>query len=411
MTESKEHARRLAKQLIEAEPPNYKATKPILAYSIRSLGNVLSCLENEVMPSVLRAKIGSAYDNHKRLFRLLLLNLIAVGFSHEHLNIQTNPVKGSWINKKYGLDQRKTARLVGALKEHGLMRQTLTGNHIAKFTNAYRPTSRLLKEYAEFLYEPLGDFEDYGAIWLNGERFDGNLAWHPTLEHDRDVLHRYNEMMSGHTWARKDVTHRSFNDRPFAAGRVHTSFQAIVNRRIPIRRQTLMDGEEIVEPDFTANHLTLLSMLFDEHLPSNPYDMIEDKTRLPKAMVKAVFVRLMGCSTEGAWNNAQYSLAKEKGDTKVTRQQANEIRRAFYEYIPFLRKRNLLCTGWGGKLQFIEGETAIEMFEWAIANSTPILNVHDAFACKKQDEERVLKAMHSKRDKVLTEWGAKILTG
>ena len=35
MTESKEHARRLAKQLIEAEPPNYKATKPILAYSIR----------------------------------------------------------------------------------------------------------------------------------------------------------------------------------------------------------------------------------------------------------------------------------------------------------------------------------------------------------------------------------------
>ena len=29
MTESKEHARRLAKQLIEAEPPDYKATKPI----------------------------------------------------------------------------------------------------------------------------------------------------------------------------------------------------------------------------------------------------------------------------------------------------------------------------------------------------------------------------------------------
>ncbi len=395
-----ENARLLVQELLAAEKPHYRATLPLLAYSTRSLGNAFSGLEDELMPDVIKAKQGNAHDNHRRLLRLILLNLVGVGFSHEHLNIQTKPEPGDWVYEKYGLDQRRTKRIVDALLEHGLMFQTLTGNRHSKMTNAYRPTANLLQSYAEFLYQDHGNFEDYEPVKLSGDDFTGTLEWFPELERNREILRAYNDMMSSHTWARKDVTHRSFNDTPFSAGRVHTPYQTIVNRRVPIRKKTLLDGEPVAEPDFTANHLTLLSMTFDCPLPDSPYDRVAEDTGLPKDMVKTVLVRLMGAQNEQGFNQAKYSL--ERAKDKVTRPQVDVIRKSFYRCIPFLKEFNLLCTGWGGRLQFIEGETALAMFEWATEANTPILNVHDSFACKKEDEQRVTEAMYAKREEVLS---------
>jgi len=407
MSLESDNARLLVQEILVAEKPHYKATLPLLAYSTRSLGNAFSNLEDELMPDVIKAKQGDAHDNHRRLLRLILLNLVGVGFSHEHLNIQTKPEPDSWIHNKYGLDQRRTKRLVDALLEHKLMFKSLWGNRFAKITNAYRPTANLLLPYAEFLYQDHGNFDDYEPIKLSGEDYTGSLEWFPDLERNREILRAYNAMMSAHTWARKDVTHRSFNDTPFSAGRVHTPYQTIVNRRVPIRKKTLLDGQPIVEPDFTANHLTLLSMIFNRSLPDSPYDRVADDTGISKDVVKTVLVRLMGAQNEQGYNQSKYTLERSKD--KVSRTQVNAIRQSFYRCIPFLKEHNLLCTGWGGRLQFIEGETALAMFEWATETNTPILNIHDSFACKKEDEERVSVAMYSLREGVLNEWGSAIL--
>ena len=407
MTPETSNANELVKLLMEAEKPHHRATLPLLNYSTRSLGNAFSALEDELMPSVITAKRGDAHDNHRRLLRLIPLNLVGVGFSHEHLNIQTKPEPGSWIHNKYGLDQRRTKNLVDALLEHELMFKSLWGNRFAKITNAYRPTANLLLPYAEFLYQDHGTFEDYEPIKLSGEDYPGVLEWLPDLERNREILRAYNAMMASHSWARKGVTYRSFNETPFSAGRVHTPFQTIVNRRVPIRMKTLLDGQPIAEPDFTANHLTLLSIIFDRPLPDSPYDRVADDTGIPKDVVKTVLVRLMGAQNEQGYNQAKYTLERSKD--KVTRTKVNAIRNSFYRCIPFLRDYDLLCTGWGGRLQFIEGETALAMFEWATETNIPILNVHDSFACKKEDEERVSVTMHSLRERVLSEWGSEIL--
>ena len=409
MTPETSNANELGKLLMEAEKPHHRATLPLLNYSTRSLGNAFSALEDELMPDVIKAKQGDAHDNHRRLLRLILLNLVGVGFSHEHLNIQTKPEPGDWIYKKYRLDQRRTKRIVDALLKHELMVKTLWGNRHAKITNAYRPTANLLLPYAEFLYQDHGTFEDYEPIKLSGEDYPGVLEWLPDLERNREILRAYNAMMASHSWARKGVTYRSFNETPFSAGRVHTPFQTIVNRRVPIRMKTLLDGQPIAEPDFTANHLTLLSIIFDRPLPDSPYDRVADDTGIPKDVVKTVLVRLMGAQNEQEYNQAKYTLERSKD--KVTRTKVNAIRNSFYRCIPFLRDYDLLCTGWGGRLQFIEGETALAMFEWATETNIPILNVNDSFACKKEDEERVSVTMHSLRERVLSEWGSEILRG
>ena len=107
----------------------------------------------------------------------------------------------------------------------------------------------------------------------------------------------------------------------------------------------------------------------------------------------------MGAQNEQGYNQAKYTLERSKD--KISRTQVNIIRKSFYRCIPFLEEYDLLCTGWGGKLQFIEGETAIAMFEWATETQTPILNVHDAFACKEKDETKVATAMYAMRERVL----------
>ena len=135
MTPETSNASELVKLLMEAEKPHHRATLPILAYSTRSLGNAFSELEDELMPDVIKAKQGDAHDNHRRLLRLFLLNLVGIGFSHEHLNIQTKPEPDGWIHNKYGLDQRRTKRPVDALLEHELMFKSLWGNRFAKITN------------------------------------------------------------------------------------------------------------------------------------------------------------------------------------------------------------------------------------------------------------------------------------
>jgi hypothetical protein len=107
----------------------------------------------------------------------------------------------------------------------------------------------------------------------------------------------------------------------------------------------------------------------------------------------------MGIQSEQSYVQAKWKLERSK--YQINRIQVNTIRKSFYRCIQFLKEYDLLCTGWGGKLQFIEGETAVAMFEWATETQTPILNVHDAFACKEKDEMKVATAMYAMRERVL----------
>ena len=402
MSKLHDNAQLLAKTIMDAKPPPYTATAPILAYSTKSLGNAFSELEAQLMPEIIKAKRGSTYEKHLKLLRLVLLNLIAVGFSHEQLTIPSTPRSGTYLHDRFGFDQRKRNRIVNALKTHGLIEQVYFGSRGLNIASAFRPTESLLLPYCDFLYSHQGDFDDYSPIRLDGEPYDGEVWWYSETERDRDILIRYNDFMRQFSWARKDATYRSFGLAPFTASRVHTPYQTIVSRRVNIRKQTLFNGNPIAEPDFSANHLTLLSMIFDEYLPTSPYDLVAADTGIDKSIIKLVLVRLMGADSERKYNNAKYTLERDKHNP-VSRQKVDVIRDSFYKCIPFLKKHELLCTGMGSRLQFFEGEIAMHMFEWSISNQIPIINIHDAYACEAHNEEFVEQTMYQMREKVLND--------
>ena len=409
MNAYKENALRLVDLLFEAEQPVYTATKPILAYSTRTLGNAFADLEAELMPQILKASKGKAYEQHLSLLRLVLLNLVAVGFSHEQLTIQSTPRAGSYLNEKFGFDQRRVARIVEALTKHGLLEKVFFGSRTVKRAAGYRPSKELMLRYADFLYSHTGDFDDYAPIRIKragetvSEPFEGDIVWYSDTESNRATIVAYNEFMRKFTWARKDVTHRSFGADPFTASRVHTPYQTLVNRRVPVQKQTLLDGQPIAEPDFQANHTTMLAILYDQRVTNDPYEAVASTTGLDRDTVKAVLVRLLGANGEQGYNQARHMLATNTRDLKLSHTQVDDIRRAFYKHIPMLKKHNLLCTGWGNKLQYLEGQIAMKMMRWAVESQTPILNVHDAYACRVNGELEVHRAMLNARKKVLEE--------
>ena len=120
-----DNARHLVSLLLAADEPHFRTTAALRNFSVRSLGNSFDSLVAELMPSVISHRVGKAYDQHANLVRLFLLNLVAVGFSHERLSIQSAPKKGDKINEKFGLDQRKSKRIIDALIEHGLMEKKM----------------------------------------------------------------------------------------------------------------------------------------------------------------------------------------------------------------------------------------------------------------------------------------------
>ena len=237
MSKLHDNARLLVKTILEAEPPPYTATAPILAYSTRSLGNAFSDLETQLMPEIIKATRGKAYEQHHNLLQLVLLNLIAVGFSHEQLTIQSTPRPGKYLNDKFRFDQRRVKRIVNALQNNGLATKVFFGSQGLKKASAYRPTAEILLPYCDFLYSHQGDFDDYSPIRLDGEPHYENVWWYENTERDREILTRYNKYMRDFSWARKGATYRSFGLAPFTASRVHTPYQTIVSRRVNIRKQ------------------------------------------------------------------------------------------------------------------------------------------------------------------------------
>ena len=83
----------------------------------------------------------------------------------------------------------------------------------------------------------------------------------------------------------------------------------------------------------------------------------------------------------------------------------DEIIYGFETIIPWLQKYQLLFKGVGSKLQYVEDEIALKMFQWVIDEQIPLINVHDAFAVSSLKGAIISNAMHEFRDEAIRELG------
>jgi hypothetical protein len=389
----------VAEIIIAAGKPDIETSRAPTKYRFprsNQLGSPLSNLVEELTPKLIKHEGLKYLVPRQNELRLILTNLILSAFSFEHLAITTRVAKGTYLDK-IGLTRRGIEAISKLLIEEQLCLETRGGyqhknNSSKSRATQYFPSPRLIQIGVEFLYDEIGNFNNY-----NPYEYPSTNRWDVNEDKNIATLKTYNEFMSEHSWACKAPTVRKLGQEPFTNGRVYTPYQNIVNRRVKVRENTLLDGMPLVECDFKANHPTMLSYLAGHEFKGDFYQSICTVNNLDRNMVKEVITKTIGAKKK---LNAQ-NIAKNS-KTKLTPEIVTETLNAIETVHPWFKQ--FMFKNQGVYLQWLEGEIAMKMFEFAVAKGIPMINVHDAYAVNKHNQMITEESMNKYRYEVLEEY-------
>ena len=350
----------------------------------------------DIVSVACKSKSPTYISNYERDTKLIMTNLIAVAFQWEWLGLGTRVAKGNYLDS-LGLARRRIQDITKALIQVGYA--TLGrggyrhhGNAGKSKSTQYYPTEKLLRLSAEMLYETAGDFDNYEPYeWQGEERWDVNEG------KNSEIIRNYNEFMRSHSWAQKAPTVRKLLSEPYTGGRVYTPYQNIVNRRVQIRSKTLLDGQPLIECDFSANHPYMLARLTGNAFQMDFYSVIAEGSNCDRAAVKDVITAAIGCPSPNKAHEMRYKLLTRGLDGEAV---DNIISTATNTY-PWLKEHNIMFNNKGVYQQWLEGEIAMKMFSAAVHYGIPIVNVHDAYAVNRKHFARVAPLMNQLREEVL----------
>ena len=385
--------------IIENGLPDAESSRAPIKYRFprsSQLGSPLSNLVEELTPKLMKHEGLKYLVPRQNQLRLILTNLILSAFSFEHLAITTRVAKGTYLHN-IGLTRRGIEAVMQLLIGEQLCLETRGGyqhknNSSKSRATQYFPSPRLIQIGVEFLYDEIGDFDNYNPYeYPNTNRWDVNEVKNIT------ILKAYNEFMREHSWACKAPTVRKLGKEPFTNGRVYTPYQNIVNRRVKVRANTLLDGMPLVECDFKANHPYMLSYLAGHEIKSDFYQSICTVTNVDRNMVKEVITKTIGANKK---LNAQNIAINSR--TKLTPEIVTATLDAIETVHPWFKQ--FMFKNQGIYLQWLEGEIAMKMFEFGVSKGIPMINVHDAYAVSVNNKNITEEAMNKYRYEVLEEY-------
>lgn len=403
----------LSKQLIAKGYPDKDKSQPIQIYRLSEFGlrkAQLGKLLDELTPKVTLSKNKEDINRFRANLRLMIYNLVAVAYEFKWLSIPVGDMhyrKGERLGS-FGLSRRRVQAILDVLIREdlavpGRKGYRHNGRPEKSKSSQYYPTPKLMEYFSSCLYE----FSDGLVLpcYHSFNSFASNEPPEPSLwAANEALLRRYNEFMQNHWWARKGPTTRSFSKSIDRGGRLNTGYQNIVNRRLPIRINTLLDGEPISEPDFSSNHLKMASAIAGEVLPDDPYSIIAEQVGTTRDVVKEFVTRVIGCVNKKQKGGQILELASVKEG--LTMQMYKDLLAAFTKELPWVLDKGIFYNDTGSRMQKLEGEIALKMIEWAMAEQMPIIAVHDSFAVQKRYEQKTWAKMQQVWEEVVASYRA-----
>ena len=399
----------LSQQLIGRGFPDKDASQQIQIYRLSDFGMrkaQLGRLLDALTPKVTLSKRKEDIDGFRANLRLLVYAMVASAYDFKWLAIPTgdkNYAKGQRLGS-FGLSRRRVESILEVLVQEELIVLGRKGfldprpNGQSK-ASQYYPTPRLLEYFASCLYE-LSDSLELPCYHSFNDFQEGMTPEASLWASNEALLRRYNEFMANHWWARKGPTTRSFSESMNRGGRLHTAYQNIVNRRLPIRINTLLDGEPIAEPDFKSNHLRMAATLVGEQLPDDPYSEIAEIAHTTRDIVKQFVTMVLGCRSKRQKGGQMRNLAT--ATEGLTLPIYRRLLAAFQQKYSWLEDKGIFYNDTGAKMQKLEGEIGLEMFKWAMDKGIPILSVHDSFAVQVVNADAVWQQMGKVWDEITT---------
>jgi hypothetical protein len=391
----------LTKELQEQPLPDKDESTAIQIYRLNSFGlrkQQITELLDRLMPLIVKSTQQVHISVYRQNLRQIIYALVTAFYQQEWLAIpfKNEHYKSNERLGKLGFSRRRIERIIDvlitegfAIKGRGGFRHW--GDPSLSKASQYFPTPQLINYFSGCLYEfenqmDLSTYHDFNNFP------EGALPSKEWYAKNDALLREYNLFMQDHWWAKKGPTTRSFSQNIYRGGRLNNSYQTIVNRRIPIRENTLLDGERIAEPDFSANHLRMSAAILGEQIPDDPYEAITVSTGATRPQAKAFITRVIGCVSLKQKGGQIMSLLEENSDN-LTPDLYRSLLSSFYREYPWLESKKVFFNDTGARMQMLEGEIGLKMFRWAIDTYTPIISVHDSYACKWYHKEKVWDAM------------------
>jgi len=393
----------IADLVIQQGVPDEDSSTRILRLSGHTLGTnseVFTDLLDDLTAKVISSHQQAAIQKHRHCLQLVLHTLIHCIFRFEWLSLPTNPdnfALGEYLTE-LGFDQRRMKRIIDTLQSEDLMMLGRKGfqhpDPGQSKASQFFPTEKFIRLFSDSLYSPYGDFDDYQPYRF--KRFDAaDMPSDKDIEDDVRIIKAFNEFMRDHTWAMKNPCTRGLSDFVGRSGRISNYYQSLANRRIPLRTSTLIDGEAIAEPDFSCNHLRMASYLVGEELPNDPYTVIANDTELTRDAIKSVITASIGAAAlfqKGGIIRSSHKNTRNR--TVVSADSFKAVLSSLESNYPWLKTERLLFNDIGTRMQYLEGEIALQMIRWAVEEQVPLIPVHDAFAVRHYDEAKTYKRMH-----------------
>ena len=295
-----------------------------------------------------------------------------------------------------------TNKVIELLLEEKLI-DTKTGKAFRKgnVENNYFPNKFFAKElikyspYVEQIIKP-----PYLRINESESEYD-DFEWdkeHPELE----SLITINEYAKEQSWTLKAPIRQTFKRNPFTSGRLITPFQNLPSRDYDIRKNTLINGNPIVEVDFNANHLRIFLAFHKQPYKGNdPYIEIAEIAGVDRASVKGVFVSLLNCEDINEVKGV--ALSKKGVSHRDTEKIVNTLKDR-YEGIDFFSEFGIHAMNY-------EGVILKEVLLKGIKEDIFMLPIHDAIAVQEHHKERANEIMLETWSEVVSEMcGQKVET-
>jgi hypothetical protein len=407
------NSRELAQLIIQKGVPANDASTQLLPYKLSDLSLRKSDLDeilDDLTSKATQSRDKSVINQHRSNIKHLLLGTLAAAFDFKNVAISTRTEhhQGDQLLGRLGFDRRRLERTLRVLIEEDWIQRTLngyrsTGSAPSK-SSQYFAGEKLLTHFSDCLY----DVEDEMVLPCYHKFNDFPTDEIPALslyEENEALLRRYNLFMAEHSWAKKGPTTRAFSGSMERAGRLHNAFQNIVNRRVPIRKNTLLDGSPMAEPDFSCNHLRMASKLVGEDLSADPYSdivrAIGGDESTDRNMAKKFVTVCIGATSLKQKGGLMLACSKANNSTPIPTPIFRAMLEATEKLFPWVKKEKIFFNDAGARMQKLEGEIGLRMFQWALDEEVPMLSVHDAYAVKEKDEERTKERMNKEWTKVI----------
>jgi hypothetical protein len=402
-----------AELFLSSPLPANDASTQLLPYKLSDLSLRKSDLDeilDDLTSKATQSRDKSVINQHRSNIKHLLLGTLAAAFDFKNVAISTRTEhhQGDQLLGRLGFDRRRLERILPVLIEEEWISRTLngyrsTGSAQSK-SSQYFAGEKLLNHFSDCLYEVENDM----ALPSYHKFNDFPVGEIPTLslyEENEALLRRYNLFMAEHSWAKKGPTTRAFSGSMDRAGRLHNAFQNIVNRRVPIRKNTLLDGSPMAEPDFSCNHLRMASKLVGEDLSADPYSdivrAIGGDESTDRNMAKKFVTVCIGATSLKQKGGLMGECSKANNAAPIPIPTFRAMLEATEKLFPWVKKEKIFFNDAGARMQKLEGEIGLRMFQWALNEDVPMLSVHDAYAVKEKDEVRTKERMNKEWNEVL----------